>query len=182
MYALYDKTENKGSSRYCFRDEISLFGCNVGYVPWLLSQQLTADSSESLAWHVNVESGLQRMGQDNQTFIIDLKSNSREPNLSLYEVSNVWGYSDSGWTPIMLHLRGLFIDENPECFDRYDFVLKPAEIDDQIFSMMYLRGTVRNGQLEGPWTTPGRGATNSVLLWPEVFEYFWQRAQSLMND
>ena len=182
MYALYDKTWNNGSARYRFLKRTSLSGCNSGYVPRLLRQQLTDGSSQPLPWHVNIESSLQAMGQDNQTFIIDLKPNSSEPNLSLYEVSNVWGYSASGWTPILLHLRGLFIDENPERFDRHDFARKPEEIKDPIFSMMYLRGTVQNGQLKGPWTTPGKSSTNSVLLWPKVFKYFWQQAQSVINE
>ena len=39
MYALYDKVRNKGSTRYCFRKKVSLFGCKSGYVPWLLSKQ-----------------------------------------------------------------------------------------------------------------------------------------------
>ncbi len=182
MYALYDKTGNNGSSRYCFREQISLFGRNAGYVPWLLRQQLTDDLSQPLPWHVNIESSLRAVGQDSQTFIIDLKPNSREPNLSLYEVLNVWGYSDSGWTPILLHLRGLFIDEDPERFDRHDFTRRPGETDDPIFSMMYLRGTVTNGHLDGQWTPPGPSPTNSVLLWPDAFRYFQQQAQSLMNE
>lgn len=182
MYALYDKTGDTGSARYRFLKKISLFGCNNGYVPRLLRQQLTADLSQPLSWHLNIESSLQAIGQDGQTFIIDLKPNSSAPNLSLYEVLNWWGYSDSGWTPILLHLRGLFIDENPGRSDRYDFTRNPEETDDPIFSMMYLRGTVTNGQLAGRWTPPGPSPTNSVLLWPKAFRYFQQQAQSLMNE
>ena len=182
MYALYDKTGHNGSSRYRFREKTSLFGCNAGYIPRLLRQQLTAGLSQPLPWYVNIESSLQAIRQYGQTIIIDLKPNSKKPNLSLYEVLNVWGYSDSGWTPILLHLRGLFIDENPERFDRYDFARKPEETDDPIFSMMYLRGTVKNGQLEGRWTPPGPSPTNSVLLWPDSFRYFQQQVQSLINE
>ena len=182
MYALYDKTWKNGSYHYCFRNKISLFGCKMGYVPRLLRQQLTDDLSQPLAWHVNVEFGLRDEGKDKQTFIIDLKPNSKEPNLSLYEVADVWGYSSSGWTPILLHLRGLLVDKDPECFNRSHFDLELKQIDDPIFSMMYLRGTVKNGQLEGRWTTPGPSTTNSVLLWPDAFEYFQQQAQRLMNE
>lgn len=182
MYALYDKIRNKRSTRYCFRDQISLFGCRSGYIPWLLKQELTFDSTQPLKWHVNVERGLQNMRQDSRTLIIDLKPNSTEPNLSLYEVLDVWGYSDSGWTPILLHLQGLFVDENPKRFDRNRFVRRLEQIDHPIFSMMYLGGTVKNGQLKGRWTTPGPSPTNSVLLWPDAFRYFQQQAQSVMNE
>lgn len=182
MYALYDKTQNNGAARYRFRDAASLFGCKEGYVPWLLGKQLTVESSEPLSWYVNIESSLRAAGQDNQTLVIDLKPNSKEPNLSLYEVLDVWGYSASGWTPILFHLSGLFIDEDPTRFDKNDFVRSSAEVDDPIFSMMYLRGTVKDGRLEGRWTPPGPSPTNSVLLWPEAFEYFWQQAKRLIEN
>lgn len=181
MYALYDKTQSNGAIRYRFREAASLFGCNKGYVPWLLGKQLATDSTEPLAWHVNIEESLRAMEQNHQTLIIDLKPNSKQPNLSLYEVSDVWGYSAEGWTPILLHLRGLFIDEDPGRFDKNDFGRTPAEVDAPIFSMMYLRGTVKGGRLEGRWTPPGPSPTNSVLLWPEAFEYFWQQAKSLID-
>jgi len=182
MYALYDKTQNNSETRYRFREVASLFGCNEGYVPWLLSKQLTAESSEPLSWHVNIQSSLEAVGQQHQTLVIDLKPNSKEPSLSLYEVLNVWGYSSSGWTPILFHLSGLFIDDDPKRFDKNDFVRSPADVDHPIFSMMYLRGTVKSGRLEGRWTPPGPSPTNSVLLWPEAFEYFWQQAKKVMDS
>jgi hypothetical protein len=99
----------------------------------------------------------------------------------LYELSDVWGYSAKGWTPILFHLRGL-VDEDPRRFDQIEFVRMPSEIDDPIFTMMYLRGTVKNGRLDGTWTTPGPSPTNSVLLWPEAFEYFWQQAKKFLES
>ena len=179
MYALYDKARNKGATQYRFQEQVSLFGCNEGYIPWLLSKQLTSDSSEPFPWHVNIEDCLKGVEQDNQTLIIDLKPNNRY--LSLYEVLNVWGYSASGWTPILLHLRSLFIDENRGLYNDKDFIRTPEEVDEPIFSMLYLNGTIKGGQLEGKWTTPGPGATNSVLLWPDVFKYFWQQAKNIID-
>ena len=122
------------------------------------------------------------MEHDNQTLIIDLKPRNARRNLSLYEVSDVWGVSYSSWTPIMLHLRGLFIDEDPDCFDTKDFVRRPEEIDEPIFSMMYLQGGVKNGRLEGKWIPPGPSSTNGVLLWPEDFEYFLQQRENLLRN
>ena len=125
---------------------------------------------------------LSAMKHDNQTLIIDLKPRNARRNLSLYEVSDVWGVSYSSWTPIMLHLRGLFIDKDPDCFDTKDFVRRPEEIDEPIFSMMYLQGGVRNGHLEGRWIPPGPSSTNGVLLWPEDFEYFLQQRENLLRN
>ena len=183
MYALYDKTRSDSSIQiqYQFNEKISLFGCKSGYIPWLLSEQLATASSEPYKWHVNIESSLKDVKQDDQTLIIDLKPKKKE-NLSLYEVQDVWGYSASGWTPILLHLRGLFVDEDPDCFDRNNFVRNPREIGIPIFSMMYLAGTVKDGKLNGKWTTPGPSPTNSVLLWPDAFKYFWQQAENFINN
>ena len=91
----------------------------------------------------------------------------------------VWGHSDHGWTPIMFHLRGLFMDEHPAHFDRQIFCRADSEMDDPIFSMMYLNGSVRNGTLIGKWTPPGPSPTNSVLLWPETLQYFSGEAAKL---
>ncbi|MBI5646612.1 MAG: hypothetical protein HY962_06740 [Ignavibacteriae bacterium] len=182
MYALYNKTGENGSIQYRFQEGISLFGCNKGYIPWLLANQLTAELSEPLSWHVNIENSLKAVGQDNQTLVIDLKPNSKLPNLSLYEVLDVWGYSGSGWTPILFHHGGLFIDEDPIRFDKNNFVRWSAEVDTPIFSMMYLRGTVKDGRLNGKWTPPVPSPTNSVLLWPGAFEFFCQQAKRIIEN
>ena len=47
--------------------------------------------------------------------------------------------------------------------------------------MIYLDGTVRNGQLEGRWTAPRPSSTNSVLLWPFAFEYFAREANAIIK-
>ncbi len=83
MYALYDKVSKRGSYHYGFREKISLFGCIVGKIPRLLRRRLSDDSTEPLPWHVDVERGLQERGVDNQTFVFDLKPNSKRPNISL---------------------------------------------------------------------------------------------------
>jgi hypothetical protein len=42
------------------------------------------------------------------TLVIDLKPKQNKTNVSFYEVTDVCGVSDSGWTPILLRLRALF--------------------------------------------------------------------------
>jgi hypothetical protein len=126
-----------------------------------------------------MDEAFQEAGYADHTLIIDLKPKNRETNLSLYEVAEVWGHSSNGWTPIMLRLRGLFIDEDPTAFNREDFTRCEADIDDPIFSMMYLQGTIREGSLLDKWTPPGPSPTNSVLLWPETLQYFSEVAATL---
>jgi hypothetical protein len=181
MYALYEKVPVGGGHRYRFGEQVSLFGCNSGYIPWLLAKTIEKTASEPLAWHLKIADALQVAGQKDHGLMIDLKPNSKEPNLSLYEVMEVFGFSAWGWTPVMLYLRGLFVDENPANFDAKAFERTRDEIEDPVFSMTYLTGTVRNGAIEGRWTPPGPSSTNSVLLWPDAFKYFMEQAQIIMG-
>ena len=41
MYALYEKRKTGQKSEYRFKEQCSLFGCNEGYIPWLLGKQLS---------------------------------------------------------------------------------------------------------------------------------------------
>lgn len=180
MYALYEKSRSpSGDETYKFEREISLFGCNSGWIPWLLSRNLNNNDTEPFPWQVKVTEALSKEGYDTGSLIINLKPNSSEPNLSLYEIANVWGYSDSGWTPIMLHLRGLFIDEDPEQYDDKQFSRRTADVDDPIFSMSYMAGSVENGSIIGTWNAPPRSPTNSVLLWPGTLDYFVEAAKTV---
>ena len=181
MYALYEKVAQVDSYRYRFAEGVSLFGCNNGYTPWLLLKTMERTASEPLPWHLDIGAALRTVDQGDHALIINLKPNSKTANLSLYEVMEVFGYSADGWTPVMLYLRGLFVDEDPSRFDAQDFVRAPADAEDPVFSMMYLNGTVRNGALDGRWTTPGPSSTNSVLLWPSAFTYFAEQAATIMK-
>jgi hypothetical protein len=93
----------------------------------------------------------------------------------------VWGHSAKGWTPIMLRLRGLYIDANPAQVDSENFERLDEHIDDPIFSMMYLHGSIKEGELVDKWTTPGPSATNAVLLWPDTLEYFASEAKKVQQ-
>ena len=59
---------------------------------------------------------------------------------------------------------------------------KEEEIEDPIFSMMYLSGTIIQGKITGRWTPPGPSPTNSVLLWPDTFQYFSSEAQKIIKN
>lgn len=180
MYALYSKTFEIDGMRYRFKEQATLFGCNEGYIPWLLKKHLTSDSNEPFSWHVNIESAMTSVDQGGETLVINLKPNAKEPTLALYEIIDAWGYSSSGWTPIMLYLKGLFIDESPTAFNEHDFKRKDVDIEDPIFSLMYLNGTVKEGALSGRWTPPGPSSTNAVLLWPDTFSFFAEKANEIM--
>lgn len=177
MYGLYEKRQSTDSTRYIFIEETSLFGCNVGWIPRLLREVIPPNQSEPYTWQIDIIKGLERAGKQHHSLIIDLKPKGKY--LSLYELVNVWGYSDNTWTPIMMHLRGLFEEVDRSNVDGKDFTRESKEVVDPIFSLAYLSGSVSSGTLSGRWTTPGQSSTNSVILGTDTFRYFINEANKI---
>lgn len=180
MYKLFHKEITKTSINYKFINRISLFGCNNGEIVKLLRNTLKPQNTEPFKWSLDLDKEL--FGKNNNVLIIDLKPNSSKPNISLYEIRKIWGYSSFDWTPIMLQLKGLFVDENPVPFNENEFEIPTTKSPDRIFSLMYLNGTVKDGNIEGKWTTPPSSPTNSVLLWPKAFKYFFNETKKYHNN
>ena len=174
MYARYKKTQiGNGASRYEFVEPISLFGCNNGFIPRLLKLQTPSNQNEPYLWHLDVEKSLEKSDEyPNSTLVIDLKPKQNKTNLSLYEVLDVWGRSASDWTPILLHLGGLFVDADPNSVNRKDFTISESEIDGPIYELLYLDGSIQNGKIIGTWNAPPASPTNAALLWPDTLNYF----------
>ena len=84
----------------------------------------------------------------------------------------VWGYSDSGWSPILLRLSGLFVDADPTTVNRNNFNIADSDREEPIHEILYLDGSVSNGKLSGRWNAPPASPTNAALLWPETLHYF----------
>lgn len=95
---------------------------------------------------------------------------------------NVWGYSDNGWTPILLRLNGLFIDHDPSLVDRNDFIRADDDIDGPIYEFLYLDGSVTDGKITGLWVPPPASPTNAALLWPDTLSYFFQCIRNKSPD
>jgi hypothetical protein len=173
MYARYNKQRSSNKDDFKFVESACLFGCNNGYIPWLLSRQLPPSQGEPYRWHVAVPSALDNTEEyRGSTLVIDLKPKQKEDNLSLYEVLDVWGFSNAGWTPIMLRLSGLFVDIDPETVDHNEFCVEDKRREGPIYEFIYLAGTVANGKLKQKWVTPPASPTNGALLWPETLKYF----------
>lgn len=176
MYYLYCRTGPGEHVRFTRIEEVHLFGCRQGVIPRLLARRVPSAQNQPYQWHLDVSRALAEDGMAGGTLVIDLKPAQRIKNLSLYEVLDVWGFSSHGWTPIMMRLRGLFVDDAPTAADPEDFFYDLGAADHDLFSMMYLSGTIIGGKLAGKWTPPGPSPTNSVLLWPEVLTYFMREA------
>jgi hypothetical protein len=176
MYARYIRMRlDADATRYEFKETVSLFGRNNGFIPWLLGLKLPHSQGEPCEWHVDVVKELGGHPEyPHSTLLIDLKPKQNKTNLSLYEVMDVWGYSADGWSPILLRLNGLFVDKNPSIVDRNSFVRKDKEIDGPIYEFLYLDGSVADGKLVGSWAPPPASPTNAALLWPESLSYFFK--------
>ena len=179
MYARYLIRREPGRSSYQFAGRCALFGCNQGFIPWLLRRQLSSLQGEPYRWHLPIQdclNGAERNDTDltGSTLIIDLKPKQNKPNLDFYEVLDVWGYSDDGWSPILLHLSALPVAK----VDRNEFIINDDERDEPIYEFMYLSGSVTDGRLVGRWNAPPVSPTNAALLWPEVLAYFFASIRS----
>jgi hypothetical protein len=179
VYALYRRTKIENSSTRYERDKkekhVSLFGCNEGFLPWLLSFKIPPNKNEPYCWHVDVLSELDAQSDYRSgSLVIDLKPKQNKTNVSLYEVMDVWGWSEHDWTPILLRLNGLFVDEAPEAINREDFVRADADIDGPIYEFLYLKGSIKGGKIDGLWVPPPASPTNAALLWPKPLNYFFR--------
>ena len=151
MFLLYQRTRGKNNStRYELKQksDVHFFGCNEGFVPWLLAFKIPPEQNEPYRWHVDVLPELDaRPDHRSTSLVIDSKPGQHETNLSLYEVLDVWGWSQLGWTPMLLRLSGLFVDESPKKFNRDDFVRNDADIDGPIYQFLHVDGSVKNGAI-----------------------------------
>lgn len=184
MYFRYTRLRiGADTTKYDRQEQVKLFGCNEGFIPWLLGLKLKPGQGEPHEWHVDVISELGgHVDYPNSTLLIDLKPKQNKTNLSLYEVMDVWGYCDNGWSPILLRLNGLFVDEDPTIVERHSFVRKDSEIAGPIYEFLYLVGTVDNGKLAGLWVPPPASPTNAALLWPKPLNYFISCIQAKSPD
>lgn len=169
MFLLYKVAKTPPTCQFKLLRGTSLFGCNVGIVARYLAEMIGAEAAEPYNWHFNMAEALSRLELDADAFVIDLKP---EQNASRYEILEVWGHSDHGWTPAMLKLRALLVDEKTTEYPQENFVLPRCENLDGVYTFLYFNGSVKDGKLTGTWLPPGRSSTNSALLWPEVLKHF----------
>jgi hypothetical protein len=189
MYFIYKKKKTGSVTEFTKVDKSSkvcLFGCNEGWIPWILKQSLAGSqaNSEPLYWHLSETEIIRELEKDKDkpsgnALIIDLKPKIQD-RLSLYEVVEAWGHSANGWSPVMLRLKALFVDADPAKFNRARFTRSNTETIGPFFSLYYLRGTVVGGELQGTWNLPGPSSTNSVVLWPDTMKYFSEVAQQIL--
>jgi len=107
MYASYNKQSVGKRDRFTRHEQISLFGRNAGFIPWLLSKSISKTQGEPFAWHLEIPSALRSLGADYpeaNSVIIDIKPGNKD-GVYLCELTDVWGYSSASWTPMMWGLK-----------------------------------------------------------------------------
>lgn len=173
MYNFYSMTKDGPHVQYKKLREAHIFGCNVGLIASLLKKRLLPTDSQPLRWHLSVENIL---AEQLEALIIDLKPNNADKGTSrsLYMVKDVWGFSHCDWTPALMRMRGLVVDGDPVIENQDDFTVEINPGHENIYTILYFDGTIKNGHLDGRWVPPSRSSTNSALLWPDTVRYFFQ--------
>lgn len=173
MYALYSRQQADAQIQYAYLKEVSVFGCNVGYVPKFVRANLPTGQAEPYHWHVPMHEELAKSGEPNTALVIDINPYSKNSTyVTLCEIYDVWGLSDSGWTPALAHLRVILEHDTSTGIDKKSFTVDSAKQLPPVYSIWYFAGTVANGDLDGKWIPPGPSSTNSALLWPSAMKYF----------
>jgi hypothetical protein len=162
-----------GQPYYTHVSDAHIFGCNSGAIPRILRLQLQLNQkmTEPIFWHVDLPAELPALYGPDARLVIDLKPNNSS-ELALYELLDVWGHSESGWTPAMFRLRGLIVDGTKADLSDKQFIPHKDDFHKNIYSFVYFAGTIRQGALIGAWTAPRASPTNSALLWPETLRHF----------
>ncbi|MBM3495862.1 MAG: hypothetical protein FJX72_16290 [Armatimonadetes bacterium] len=124
-------------------------------------------------WHLDASDILRELGFDpvGHSITIDLKPRVQN-NVSLFRLTDIWGYSYAEWTPVALRLDVLFADRgesDPAAF-KQEFVLGRRSLD-VVGEFLYLQG----GVLEGTWNWGLVGRVNGALLWPEALHSLTRR-------
>ena len=176
MYALYSTNRQGDSVQFSLLRRSSIAGNKSGIVVRYLRTVVGPEDSEPFRWHLPMAEALSSLHSGSDAFVIDLKPDQSEL-VTLFEVTDIWGYSDSGWTPILLRLRELIVDESSKHHRKRLFFVEDYDSKRLVHTFLYLSGTVRRGQITGTWNFPGPSPTNSVLLWPRTYRYFRDRIE-----
>ncbi len=176
MYGLYRRQQKNRGLEFSIVKVSHLFGKYKGWIPWLLTE-IYKDVSEPLKWHLPIGELVEEY-EPGCSLLINLKPNAQD--LHMYEVIHAWGHSSQNWTPVLLGLCPLQTNLKPAQRDASNFRCKRST--ELCFSPSYLNGTLKQGKLDGTWSPPRPSSTNSVLIWPETFEFFATEAKKYFDQ
>jgi hypothetical protein len=120
-------------------------------------------------WHMTNERLLEQLCKPTEhAVLIDLKPKAKG-NVSLYRLTDMWGFSYREWTPICLRLETFFRDKMVRDPDEYkrEFEFRADHSEEIIHEFLYLNG----GTSEGTWNWGMAGSVNGALLFQDAWEY-----------
>ena len=169
MYSWYKRTNKNGQIHLIWEERMSLAGCNNGIIANELKEIITATDIPPIGWTIPIA---EKWNKQDYSVIIDIKPNTEE--IFLCELDRAFGYSFDDWSPIMLRLKLLYNDATKEDLDKNNFIY--PDDTDIIYTMLYLYGSIRNGQLIGTWNPPF-GTITALLFWPEAMTFFFEQVK-----
>ena len=170
-FLVYERRKNPdGSSEFKQLRNLSLAGSRNGVLAAYVKRQRFGSGT---GWAIGVEQILKEAGYaeaNTYAVIIDLKPGDKE-GVSLYELKRVFGYTSTGWTPIMLHLEALFAGQPKENVEEFKQQFSDVDCPEErrpVHTFLYLQDTYEGGS----WNWGPVGTVNAALLWPEAIEFF----------
>jgi hypothetical protein len=167
-YIVYRTTKlATGGVRYHNPKQVSLAG--RGLIQSTLRRLGVLGESDS-GWTISASDLLQTANYAPDIHALVIDTAPRRPTVSLFQARSIVGYSYSSWTPIMLRLEQLFVDE-PAPISTEE--TKREFNDDEcercaVRSILYLKG----GYAEGDWNWGGNSRTTAALLWDDAWTFF----------
>ncbi|RUM29420.1 MAG: hypothetical protein DSY42_06470 [Aquifex sp.] len=172
--------EIKNGNAILVNDNVKLAGYNLIY-NILKKRNIINPAGGSTGWHIpetdliNESIKMYNFPPDEEyMLVVDLKPSVKN-NISLYKLTNIWGYSYETWTPIMLQLIAIYADEDATKvnFTKNKFPLpRDLENRERLHMFVYLTGGIKVDRLVGDWNWGGRGFPTAALLEPEAFKFF----------
>lgn len=173
MYHTYQKDTSNGAMHFQKRSIISIAGCNKGIIAKHLNKVIDKTFDEPLGWTIEIKDLIEQIALDGNTIIIDMKPNS-EKEVLLFELITIHGYSSFGWTPILLEFKEVLTDEDPAKWNKDDFTIQ-KQSNQIVRAFLYLRGSIKKGELYGKWIFAPPSSTNGALLWLNAWNFFVEK-------
>src|SRR6266480_2512314 len=125
MFATFKKEVGRDRTTFRAGERISLFGCNEGWIPWLLQKMMPQGQGEPYAWHLCIDQALalpavRKEYPKVETIIVDIKPTAKD-QLFVCELLDVYGYCADEWTPMLWRMKVLDISGQPKADHLQDF-------------------------------------------------------------
>ena len=159
MFYAYTKRQEGNKYHFSRNYHITLGGNKWGVIREYLDKTKPSRLSVPYKWHFPIEKGLKQLEYDENSILIDAKPH-KEGNVSLYEILDIWGYTTRTWTPILLRLKALLVDEEASYYDKKQFKITGYPNIETVLTFLYLRGGIYRNSFFGTWNFPGPSPTN----------------------